>query len=219
MLTTALLGCGLMADPLRPRIDPVGITERARAAYGLEGRLALPHTAHWPIFPFETDDLQVRPLRDPVLPEPPRRGEAGDECGTCRTDDDRDVWNDERWRVSMPDEPQALPGATLHSRDHLDFGDLSDEQAAEMGVLLIWIQRALAAIEGVGRVHVYKWGDGGAHLHIFVVARPVGMIQLKGMFLTTWLYALPPLDPDLWTAIRAHLRTSLDASRQVALER
>lgn len=121
------------------------------------------------------------------------------------------MWHDERWRVSMSEEPLALPAVVLHPRDHLDFDALSEQLAAEMGVHLVRIQRALSAIEGVGRVHVYKWGDGGAHLHIFVVARPRGMMQLRGMFLTTWLYTLPPLAPELWAAMRSHVGTALGA--------
>ncbi|MBW3648104.1 MAG: hypothetical protein KY440_10070 [Actinobacteria bacterium] len=112
----------------------------------------------------------------------------------------------------------SLPTLMLHTREHIDFDALTDEAAAEMGVRLIWMQRALASIEGVGRVHVAKWGDGGAHLHIFVIARPRGMLQLKGMFLTTWLHALPPLRPELWTAIRAHVRTALEAAAGVGGE-
>lgn len=192
------------------RLDPFDITERARSAYGSDGRLALPHTARWPIFPFENDKLQMRQLADPVLPEPPRHGENADDCSTCRSGDERFVWSDERWRVSMSNEPLALPAVMLHTREHLDFDELTDELAAEMGVRLVRIQRALGGIEGVGRVHVCKWGDGGAHLHIFVVGRPRGMMQLRGMFLTTWLYALPPLSPPLWTAIGAQVRTVLD---------
>ena len=198
-------------DRVGLKLDALDITIRARSAYGPDGRLALPHTAYWPIFPFETDNLRMRHVEDPVLPEPTRRGETTGDCSTCQSADDHFVWNDDRWRVSMSEEPLSLPAAVLHSRDHLDFDVLTDRLAGEMGVLLIRIQRALAAIEGVGRVHVYKWGDGGAHLHIFLVARPLGMMQLRGMFLTSWLYALPPLAPELWTAIRSHVRTTLDA--------
>lgn len=99
----------------------------------------------------------------------------------------------------------------LHPRAHLDFGDLTDEMGAEMGVLLVRIQRCLAGIEGVARVHVYKWGDGGSHLHVLVVARPRGMMQLRGMFLSTWMHILPPLPADLWQAIRLHVVASLAA--------
>ncbi|MBW3639668.1 MAG: hypothetical protein KY451_07465 [Actinobacteria bacterium] len=205
-------------EPVRLQLDAHDISNRARSAYGPDGRLTLPHTAHWPIFPFEVDGVRMRLVGDPVLPEPPRHGEDPQECSTCHSGDDRFVWSDRRWRVSMSDEPMSLPTLMLHTREHIDFDALTDEAAAEMGVRLIWMQRALASIEGVGRVHVAKWGDGGAHLHIFVIARPRGMLQLKGMFLTTWLHALPPLRPELWTAIRAHVRTALEAAAGVGGE-
>ena len=196
-------------DQVPLRLDAVELTAQARSAYGPDGRLALPMTAHWPIFPFETEDLRMRHLEDPVLPEPPRRDETPDVCRTCQWGEDQFVWSDERWRVSMSEEHLALPAVVLHSRDHLDFDALDEDLAAEMGVRLMWIERALGAIEGVARVHVYKWGDGGAHLHIFVVARPLGMMQLRGMYLTAWFYALPRLAPALWAAIRAHVSGSL----------
>lgn len=204
---------------MQVRLDPFDITARARSAYGPDARLPLPHTAHWPIFPFETEKLQVRRLQDPALPEPPRRDETSDDCSTCQSGDDDFLWSHERWRVGMPEEPLSLPAVVLHSRHHLDFDALTDQLAAEMGVLLVRIQRALARIEGVGRVHVYKWGDGGAHLHIFVVARPVGMMQLRGMFLSTWLHTLPPLSPELWRAIRTHVSTALGAAGAVVHDR
>ena len=109
----------------------------------------------------------------------------------------------------MSIEPQSVPSVTLHTRAHLDFHELTDELGAELGVLLVRGQRALASIAGVGRVHVYKWGDGGAHLHIFLVARPAGMIQLKGMYLTTWMFALPPLPAQDWEAMRGHVAGEL----------
>lgn len=187
------------------------MTARTRQAYGADGRLPPPRTVGWPIFPFEPVGLRVRHVEDPVVPEPPRRGEDPAECQTCREPDDHFVWSGNRWLVAMPDEPQSLPSVTLHTREHLDFHELSDDLGAEMGLLLVRIQRALTSIGGVGRVHVYKWGDGGAHLHIFVVARPLGMMQLRGMYLTTWMDILPPLPKEEWTAIRAHVATALAA--------
>ncbi|MEO5680512.1 MAG: hypothetical protein ABIS47_12680 [Acidimicrobiales bacterium] len=191
------------------RLDPGAITSRARAVYEATGRPALPHTAHWPIFPFETDGLVVRPLDDPVVPEPQRRDETADVCSTCTRGDEAFLWAGERWRISMSPEPRSLPSVTLHPRRHLDLGDLSEEDGAEMGVLLVRIERALASIAGVGRVHVYKWGDGGAHLHVFVVARPHGLMQLRGMYLTTWMDVLPPLPEAQWQAIRRHVGARL----------
>jgi len=199
-----------LAEALEPRLDAFDVTRRAREAYGPDGRLPLPRQVGWPIFPFEPDGLRMQEVRDPVLPEPPRNGENGpEECWTCTSGPGEVVWDDERWLVSMSTEPQSVPGVTLHTRAHLDFHELTDELGAELGVLLVRAQRALASIGGVGRVHVYKWGDGGAHLHIFVVARPAGMIQLKGMYLSTWMSALPPLPADEWDAIRRHVAGAL----------
>ena len=197
------------AEAQPPGLDAVDITRRAREASGVDGRLPLPRQAGWPIFPFETEGLRMRPVEDPVVPEPPRSGEAGSPCGTCDEPDEAFVWVSERWRVSMSPEPLSVPALTLHTRQHLDFHELTDELGAELGVLLVRSQRALASIEGVGRVHVYKWGDGGAHLHVFVVARPLGMMQLRGMYLSTWMHALPPLPADRWEAMREHLATRM----------
>ena len=199
-----------LAENVTPRLDAYELTRRAREAAGPDGRLALPRQVGWPIFPFEPDGVRMQEVRDPVLPEPPRNGEEGPEsCWTCTEGRGDLVWEDERWLVSMSAEPQSVPGVTLHTRAHLDFADLTDELGAELGVLLVRAQRALASIDGVGRVHVYKWGDGGAHLHIFVVARPAGMIQLKGMYLSTWMFALPPLPADEWEAMRRHVAGAL----------
>lgn len=192
-----------------PALDPFDITRRARAAYGPDGRPALPKTAHWPIFPFAVDGLLGRPLEDPVVPEPPRRDERADECHSCRAPDDEYLWTDDRWRVSMPAEPPAVPVLTLHPRQHLDLADLTDEQGAGLGVLLVRAERALRSVGGVGRVQVYKWGDGGAHLHVVLIARPEGMMQLRGMYLSTWMHMLPPLPAEQWQAIRAHVATRL----------
>ena len=195
----------------RARLDAEEVVRRAREAYGVDGRPPLPVSATWPIFPFELEGLAVQALRDPVLPEPPRHGEEAGECSTCAAPDSEFVWTDERWRVSMPVEPAAVPTVTIHPRAHLDFGDLTEEDGAGLGALLVRGQRALTSIGGVGNVHIYKWGDGAAHLHVLLVARPRGMLQLKGMFLTTWMFILPPFPADEWRAIREHVGRSLAA--------
>lgn len=194
-----------------PDLNAHDITTRARAAYGPSGRLELPKVAHWPICPFETDSLQVRHIEDPVVPEPPRHGENGAECHSCDAPDEEYVWTDRRWRISMSEEPMALPNVWLHSRDHLDFEDLTDELAAEMGLRIAWIQRALTSIGGVRRVHLNRWGDGSAHLHVLLVARPEGMVQLRGIFLMTWIYALPALPGEVWNSMREHVVASLNS--------
>jgi hypothetical protein len=89
-------------------------------------------------------------------------------------------------------EPLGVPlGAILAPREHLDFGDLDDDMAAEMGMLAVRLDRAIRGLGGIGRVHVYKWGDGGAHLHLIFLARPEGLLQLRGSNLAMWEEMLP----------------------------
>ena len=81
----------------------------------------------------------------------------------------------------------------LMPRDHLDLGDLSDGMAAELGVLAVRVTRAVEALDAIGRVHLYKFGDGGAHLHAFLLGRPAGLLQLRGSNLALWEEMLPVL--------------------------
>lgn len=41
-------------------------------------------------------------------------------------------------------------------------------------------------------------GDGGAHFHIWLFARPLGARQLLGVFLPVWTTVLPPMPVDEW---------------------
>ena len=77
-------------------------------------------------------------------------------------------------------------------------GDLSEELAGELGVLLVRMERALRGIGEIGRVHICRWGDGSEHLHWWLIARPARMHQLSGSFATIWDDVLPPLPETLW---------------------
>ena len=68
--------------------------------------------------------------------------------------------------------------------------------AAELGVLAVRMTRAVEALDAVGRVHLYKFGDGGAHLHAFLLGRPAGMLQLRGSCLTLWDEMLPEVPAE-----------------------
>ncbi|MDT5037535.1 MAG: hypothetical protein QOE03_2720 [Micromonosporaceae bacterium] len=158
----------------------------------------LPVIAKWPTFPFE-GDLNVRELDDPVPVEPPRHGDDPSECRACHAPDEAYIWVSERWRVRGLDRPTGLPMVLiLESRSHLDLGDLTNMLAAELGVMTVRLERAVRSLDGVARVHVNRWGDGAAHLHLWFLARPYGRLQLRGSFLSLWDQILPPISEHQW---------------------
>ncbi|MDQ1712684.1 MAG: hypothetical protein QOE45_2134 [Frankiaceae bacterium] len=186
-------------------MTPEEFYARAVAHADGERRLPMPAQSMWEIFPFELDGLRTKPLDPPVLPEPPRNGEGGTPCRACDHLDEGVAWSDERWVLTGFGEPLGLPfGAALMPRAHLDLGDLDEVHAAELGMLTVRIDRAVNALDGIGRVHVNKWGDGGAHLHLMFFARPAGLLQLRGSNLPLWEEMLPRF-PEEETA--ANLRT------------
>jgi diadenosine tetraphosphate (Ap4A) HIT family hydrolase len=137
----------------------------------------------------------VVPIREPVYPEPPRTGEDGPaDCFICATSGSDFLWSDRSWRVVPFPEPLGVHTVLLEPHAHIDLDGLPDDLAAELGPLILRIDRALRqALDGVGRVHVNRWGDGGSHLHWWFIARPAGLLQLRGAALATWLDVLPPL--------------------------
>ena len=158
----------------------------------------LPAFSTWPSFPFE-GDFRVKKLDDPVAVEPDRRGEGDRECLSCQTPDDAYIWVGERWRVRAMDRPSGLPMVLiLETRSHYDLGDLPNLLAAELGVMTVRLERAIRSLDGVARVHVNRWGDGSAHLHLWFLARPYGRLQLRGTFLSLWDDILPPISEQRW---------------------
>ena len=87
----------------------------------------------------------------------------------------------------------------LFPRSHYaDPGDLSEEVAAELGVMISRVERAVRSVGEIGRVHVCRWGDGSEHLHWWFLARPARLPQLKTNLVAIWDDVLPPLPEDLW---------------------
>ena len=168
----------------------------ARAA----GALRMPPVHEWETFPFD-GDMSPRALELPADVDRPRHGEGGVDCGRCAASDDEYLWTGDRWRVRALG-PTGLPVVLmLEPREHhADPGDLPDELAAELGVLLARIERAVRAIPDIGRVHVCRWGDGSEHLHWWFMARPARLPQLIGSFAAIWDDILPPLPDDVWRA-------------------
>jgi hypothetical protein len=183
-----------MLEPPQHFLDRVRRAETASAT----GRLPLPDQSEWDIFPFEPESLRVKPFEDPVLPEPPRSGEGGAGCWRCDNGLAGAMWHNDRWVLASLGEPLGLPfGAILSPLVHADLGDLDDAMAAELGQLIVRTDRAAVRLGGIGRVHVNKWGDGGAHLHIFFLARPEGFLQLRGSNLPEWEEMLPRYPEEL----------------------
>jgi len=159
---------------------------------------ALPEFTNWPTFPFE-GSLRLKGIDDPVAEEPLRQGEDPESCLACLAPDDAYIWVSDRWRVRALDRPTGLPMVLiLESRSHLDLGDLPNLLAAELGVMTVRLERAVRSLDGVARVHVNRWGDGSAHLHLWFLARPYGMLQLRGTFLSLWDDILPAIPEQRW---------------------
>jgi hypothetical protein len=158
----------------------------------------LPDFTRWPSFPFE-GDMRVKPITPPVNAEPPRSGEDPASCIACNTPDDAYIWVSERWRVRAMDRPTGLPVVLiLECRSHFDLGDLPNLLAAELGVMTVRLERAIRSLDGVARVHVNRWGDGAAHMHMWFLARPYGLLQLRGTFLSLWDDILPVIPEQQW---------------------
>lgn len=144
------------------------------------------------------EPLVPRPPAARVLPEPPRRGEPGGQpCGVCKGHAVAPVWSDEHWSVHPP-VGGSLPGTVwMAARQHVDsFTDLAPEAAATFGTMCARVERAILSRGGVGRVHLYRWGDGGAHFHVWFMPRPLGMVEASGAMLPLWEDALPNVSDD-----------------------
>jgi diadenosine tetraphosphate (Ap4A) HIT family hydrolase len=143
------------------------------------------------------------PYREPLvprepgprqIPEPPRAGDPGGApCRVCPArETEHTIWSNDRWILNHGVDT-SLPGAVwLTTRVHLDsFADLPPDLAAEFGGLAGRIERAVLGLGDVGRVHLYRWGDGGAHFHVWFIPRPLGMLEASKMMLPLWEDVLP----------------------------
>lgn len=169
---------------------------RALESADAEGRLPIPPLDEWDTFPFE-GEIRARPLLPPS-DEPPRQGAGGVDCSRCARGDEGVIWSDEHWLVGPLPEPSGLPVVVLlYPREHCDLDGLPPALQAELGTLLVRVERAVGAVGGIGRVHVCRWGDGSEHLHFWFMARPARMPQLKGSFAAIWDDMLPPVPHEI----------------------
>jgi diadenosine tetraphosphate (Ap4A) HIT family hydrolase len=192
-------------------LSPADFYAQAIAVADGERRLPLSRMTGWEVSPFEPDGLRVAPLRPPVVPEPAREGENCSHCGSCQRRD-QGIWLDDHWRLTR------MPGAgvplvlMLYPREHYDLDTLPDDRAAELGVLTAHVARHIEALPNVARAHVYRIGDGGAHLHVWFFARPEGQSQLRGSWMVVWDDLLPEYPADIADADAAAVAEALTTS-------
>lgn len=183
----------------------------AHFAYGEPAAAPEGGIPFWDIFPYE-GDVTIKAIDAPVVPEPPRHGEGGKPCGECARGDEEYLWTSEHWRLSAGAEAEALVTVMLTPRAHHDLGDLAPEPAATMGATIRHVENAIMGLGDIARVHVNKWGDGGAHLHWWFIARPEGLLQLRGTCLPLWGDVLPKLPQETWdeamTSVASHMATT-----------
>ena len=184
---------------------PEQLWDRAKDA------LRMPPVDEWETWPF-AGELRPRTLDPPAKEDTPRHGAGGVDCWACTTPDDEFLWTNERWRLTTPQGESGLPiVALLMPREHYaEPGDLPDDLAADLGIQLARIERAVRSVGEVGRVHVCRWGDGGEHLHWWFMARPARLRQVTGSFVAIWDDVLPPLPEEIRRENVAALMAALE---------
>lgn len=173
---------------------------RIVAATDDEGRLpvAVEEMPGWDIYPYELDSLRLKPLQALADEEPPRRGEDPADCWCAAPTEDPDtlVWANARWKLSLARETGLPIALWLSPLEHHDIPNLPTELGAELGQLIVAIGEAVEHLPSVGRFQLAKYGDGGAHGHVFFMGRPARILQFRGSPLIDWEENLPrvPLD-------------------------
>ncbi|GAA5130253.1 hypothetical protein GCM10023339_60410 [Alloalcanivorax gelatiniphagus] len=184
--------------------------ERAQAAVGDDGRLPLGRMPDWDVFPFERDGLRARPLTEFSDPEPDRRQDPAD-CRTCRAlgEEAQVLHTGARLAVIRPGATSLPFVANVVAREHELIEDLDDAAHAELGRLLARTCAAVRALDGVGNAHITKWENGSGHLSVNVMARPRGVLQLRGSNLPVWADMLPDIPQDEYDARAEAVRSAL----------
>ncbi|MFL6159001.1 MAG: hypothetical protein ACJ72D_23180 [Marmoricola sp.] len=184
--------------------SPEDLYARIAAQVGEGGRLPMTPAVDWDVFPWEVVDGAIVPkvLAAPLAADTPREGDPGGKpCGICAGNrDDSTIWENEAWTL-RPMPRGGLPLILmLEPKEHLDYTDLDDDQAGELGKLSLWTARIMEHLDHVGRVHVMRIGDGAAHLHVWFIARPARFGQILGSFAVEYDDMLPATPEESWLA-------------------
>jgi hypothetical protein len=191
---------------------------RVQAATGADGRLALAveEMPGWDIFPYEIDSLRLKPLQPLADDEPARGGEDPAECYCAGPPDpaigERLAWSNERWQLVLNTSMRLPISLSLGPREHCDLPTVPDHLAGEMGRLIVAVSAGIESLPSVGRMQLAKYGDGGAHLHLFFFGRPARMLQLRGSPLIDWEENLPPVPIEVLRANAEHVARHLVAT-------
>ncbi len=158
--------------------------------------MAVEEMPGWDIYPYETRQPAAQ-----AAAAARRRGAAPAGARTPPTagapsgfgpDDGTLVWSNARWRLGLVDRDSGLPvQLVLSPLEHHDLPSLPADLAAEMGQLIVAVADAVEHVPSVGRVQLAKYGDGGAHLHLFFFGRPARVLQFRGSPLLDWEENLP----------------------------
>src|SRR4051794_34262116 len=195
--------------------SPEQFYARVWAATGPDGRLpvAVEEMPGWDIFPFEIESLRMKPLQPLAEEEPPRAGEDPARCFCAAPPDpqttERLVWSNQRWRLHLDTDVKLPIGLSLGPLAHCDLPSVPDDLAREMGELIVAVSAAVESLPSVGRVQLAKYGDGGAHLHLFLFGRPARMLQLRGSPLLDWEENLPAIPLEVHRANAEHVARQL----------
>lgn len=196
------------------RVEAALDDERTLAASPPEG------TARWGAFPFQVADdartRRVQPLADT------ERGRDGEDPATCRCASPQPsgeaasgetdlLWHNENWTLRRFGRTGVPFIGMLQSRAHHDLPDLPDDLAAELGLLVVRLSAAVESLPSVARCHMHRWGDGGAHLHVWFFARPARHPQVVGSVVALWDDVLPALPDAVRDANAAHVARELVA--------
>ncbi len=146
------------------------------------------------------EPLIRRDLQSRVIPEPPRVGEpGGDPCGLCdwlsnyeQSEHRPPLWVNDDWALIRSTDV-TIPGIVwLTTRAHHDsFADLPDRLAMSYGPVVARVERAILALGDIARVHIYRWGDGSSHFHVWFYPRPLGMLEARREMLPLWADLMP----------------------------
>lgn len=161
-------------------LDPEGFT--AWEAFPFDGELTAKAVA-------QLQDIEARFGEDP----------ADCWCAASPPADDQwpTVWRDQHWRLKLAPPSGSPLVLMLQPNAHHDLNELPRERAAELGILTVLLTGAMEALPSVGRAHMARWGDGGAHAHIWFLARPARMPQMRGTFNALWDDILPPVPAEV----------------------